>query len=46
MTDSKKIEQFKKAILQKLNEVKTKDKEEIEFKEKIIRVIKNISAQQ
>ena len=46
MTDSKKIEQLKKEILKKLKEIRAKDKEEIEFKEKIIRVIKNISAQQ
>ena len=43
MADSKKIEQFKKVILQKLQEINTKDQEEIKFKEKIIRVIKNIS---
>ena len=46
MADSKKIEQFKKAILKKLEEIKAKDQEEIKFKEKIIKVIKNISAQQ
>ena len=43
MADSKKIEQLKKVILKKLKEINTKDQEEIKFKEKIIRVIKNIS---
>jgi len=43
MADSKKIEQLKKVILKKLKEINTKDQEEIKFKEKIIRVINNIS---